>query len=407
VADSNAGLKMIFLHQIHHLSYQRRLVSRFILSILFVCLIVGCSHQKETSQNPATITVSKQANVDTLYLNGTIEPIKIISVIAPFDGTLTQKHFDYGELLKQGQELFWVDSSQFNDTYQEALTNYLKAKKDYASNVNKMRGTEELKRLGIISRDEYQSAQNQLYDSSLSLAQAKRKLQDILTKANNKNFNLTNLNIDNTAVINNLLQSNNNILKIYSPSNGIALLPTKSASSSDDTNKPLHVGDQIKAGQILLTVGDISGIVLSVKINEIHINNIKVGQQATITSNAFKDTLIGHVTHVDQQATQDNTDSIPSFTVKIAVPSITDVQRKDIHVGMSAKVALQVTKPSTISIPLTAVIDNNGQTTVKVLDKNTKQFKQVPVVVGATSIDSVVIQKGLKPGDEVLVNANH
>ncbi len=381
-------------------------IFRTTLIISFSLSCAACNNNQTQTTAANVITVNKQADTNTLYLNSAIEPIKIINVIAPFDGVITQQAFDYGELLKKNKLLFIINSSQFNDTYQEALANYLKAKKDYSNNLSKMHGTEELKRLGIISDDDYMNYKNQIYDSSLSLAQATRKLQTLLTKTNNP-INLANLNTNNAQAISNLLQNDIEQLKIYSPSTGIALLPTKNTSNTDnDTNKPLHLGDQVKAGQILLTVGDISGIILSVKINEIHINAIKSGQKAIITSDAFKDSLQGQVTHVDQQATQASGDSTPSFTVKITVSTITAAQLKDIHIGMSAKVALQISNPAAIKVPISAIIDKNGQAYVKRLDKNSQQFIEIPVVTGTTTLDAVVIQQGLNSGDEVLANAH-
>jgi HlyD family secretion protein len=384
------------------------MINFFLLIMGFILLIAsgGCEeNSKLVNPDAATIIVNKQANVDTLYLNGTIEPIKIINVIAPFDGTIAQQGFDYGALLKKQQLMLVVDSNQFNDSYQDALSGYLKAKRDYANNQSKLRGTEELKRLGIISNDDYMATKNQVYDSALALAQATRKLQDLLQKANQP-LDFAKFNINDTEMAASLLRTNSQQLKIYSPSTGIALLPAKS-SASDDANKPLQVGDQIKAGQSLLTIGDISGIILAVKIIEIHINDMQVGQTAIITSNAFKDTLQGRIIHVDQQATQDSSDSVPNFMVKIAVPTITDAQRRDIHVGMSAKIAVQITKPSAITVPISAIMTKNGQTVVTVLTKKTKQKKEVPVITGATSLDSVIIKQGLTPGDEVMINVDH
>ncbi len=375
------------------------------VGITLLLFSAACQQNKSTSAL-TTITIKQQANIDTLYLDGTIQPINMISVIAPFDGVITQQYFDYGALIKKSQLLLTIHSSQFNDNYQEALANYLKAKKDYANNLSKMSGTEELKRLGIISRDEYLNDQSQVYDSALSLAQAKRKLQELLAKTNHY-LDLSQLSATDSQAIAHIIQQPAELLRIYSPNDGIALLPAKSANNSDDNNRPLQVGDQIKTGQVLLTVGNISGIILTVKVNEIHINDIRVGQQAIITSDAFKDTLQGKVTHVDQQATQDNSDNLPSFILKISVPTLTDAQRKMIHIGMSAKVALQITRPAAITVPLNAVITKNSQTFVKRLNKTTHNITEVPVITGATSLDAVVIQQGLKPGDEVVINADH
>ena len=199
-----------------------------------------------------------------------------------------------------------------------------------------------------------------------------------------------------------------NKLQILSPSDGIALLPNKTDNSEQsNADIRLTIGSQVKASQVLLTVGDITGITLTVKINELHINEIKLGQKAIITSDAFEDALNGTVTHIDQQATSDSSGNAPTFAIKITVPAITPLQRKIIHVGMSAKVALTIDKPATIKLPLNAVLNVDGKVSVKLLDKTTGKIKTVPVITGATTLDSVVIQQGLKAGDEVILDVAH
>ena len=56
-----------------------------------------------------------------------------------------------------------------------------------------------------------------------------------------------------------------------------------------------------------------------------------------------------------------------------------------------------------ILIPVRAVITENGNTFVNVIDKTTKQIKKTPVVTGITTKDSVVIVSGLNSGDQIVV----
>src|SRR5690349_2300325 len=100
MADSNSRLSMMtILKIVRFFWFSWRAALSLLIKSLFIFLAfnlcLGCSEKKESKTNLTTITVTKQANADTLYLNGTIEPIKIISVIAPFDGTVSQKRFDY------------------------------------------------------------------------------------------------------------------------------------------------------------------------------------------------------------------------------------------------------------------------------------------------------------------------
>lgn len=377
--------------------------------LIFVITILCTACGSKADNNAVTIiTVKPEVHTNTLYFNGIIEPLNTYSIVAIADGVVVQKYFDYGEPIKKNQLLLVINSQQLDDNYQDALTTYIKAKKDYDDNQLKAQGTEELNRLGIISRDDYLSSKSQAENIKLSLLQTRRKLQNLLANINNPDINLNTLEKDNNVIMNKWLSMHVNSLRILSPSDGIALLPNKT-DNSDQSNADIRltVGSQIKASQVLLTVGDITGITLTVKINELHINEIKLGQKAVITSDAFEDTLNGTVTHLDQQATPDSSGNAPAFAIKITVPSITPLQRKIIHVGMSAKVALTISKPAIIKLPLNAVFNDNGKTWVKSVDKMSGKIKTVPVITGGTTLDSVVIQQGVKAGDEVMLNVAH
>lgn len=370
---------------------------RIIFYFIFF-LVVGCG--KSTTSVP-TVTVSTQSNVSTLYLDSVIEPLKVYNVDAPIDGTIVQKNFEFGDDVKQNQILLVLKSQQLADDYQTALTDYLKAKRDFSTNQSQMAGTEYLKKMGIISDQEYQTSVSTNYDLNIAYNQAAEKLQNLLIKMG-KSSDLSTLNADPKQTLN----QNFNTLNITAPHDGVALTPTKSGAqtTTDDATALLPIGSQIKTADNLLLIGDMMGISVSVKVNELHINDIKDGQEALITSDAFPGTLTGYVNCVVQEACSGDNTSAPNFPIKIIVPHLTDAQRKIIHVGMSAKVQLNISSTPAIKIPISAVMNQDGATTVKILDAKTGKPKVVPVVTGTTTLDAVEITNGLNDGDKVIIN---
>lgn len=375
-----------------------------IITIIFISLILSACSDKNNS--PQTITVALQSNTTTLNYSGTIQPIHVYTVDSPVDGTISQQFFDYGENVKAGQTLFQISSPQLLQDYQNALSDYLKTKKDYLNNQAQMQGNEQLKKLGLISANEYQSDKSNNFDLALAYSQATEKLQSILEKSSNNHLNLAELPINNLSAVTQALNQPFNNLKISAPNTGIALVPLKNPDSSTD-NSSLGIGSSVKAGQSLLTIGDISGLMITVKVNEVDINQLKVGQKAIITGDAFPNlSLTGEVTHIDQQAVSSDTDSVPTFPIKIIIPHITTTERNIIHIGMSADVAIQITQPANIQLPLSAVFEKNNQAMVNIIEPKTGKIISVPVVTGPTTLDSVAIIHGLNPGDKVINNAN-
>lgn len=368
----------------------------------------GCS-SKKSEQAIQTITVTSQPTENTLYFSGTLTPIQFYNINTPAAGVVIKKSFDYGQDVEKGEAILVLQSSQFAEDYRAALEGYLKAKKDYLNNLTQMQGIEYLKKAGILSENEYVTNKSSNFDLLISYHQAARKLESFLTKMNIPSVNILQLRLEDVASVNKALAQPADILTIRSPTAGIALLPSKgSGDSGGDSSEgsPLVNGSEVKADQTLLTIGERTGVAVLIKVSEVHINDIHIGQKATITGDGFPGiTLDGKVTYINQQATAADSSSAPTFAVKVTVAKLTPEQHKVIHVGMSAKIAIIIQGEAHISIPIQAVVTQNGASVVKIIDPKTQKIISVPVVTGATTLDSVNIEQGLKPGDKVVINA--
>lgn len=369
-------------------------------------LVTGCNLSNSSGPSE-TSTITIQPNTTTLYFTGSIAPLQIFTISSPIDAGVIQKSFEYGETVKPGQVVLILASPQLTQDYQSALADYLKVKKDYKNNEIELRGIDFLKKSGIISENEYINSKSTYYDLQLAYNQARQKLQAILDKtANPVAADIFQVSIENVNDVNKALTKTVNTLKVIAPTVGVALLPEKGTGNSNNNATPLAIGSQVKTGDALLNIGDMSGLTVEVKVNEMHINDLKVGQAATITGDGFPNiTLEGHIAHVAQQAVPSETGGSPVFLVKVVVPNLTNNQRAVIHVGMSAKVKITYSA-STIKIPIQAVFTQNGTTMVYIIDAKTGKKRAVPVVTGGTTLDSVEITQGLKIGDQV-VNSSH
>lgn len=376
--------------------------------LLFVC--VGCSPQKkpQVQADPGTLIVATKAETKTLYFDSRVKPLEAFPITAKADGTIVKKYFKYGTVIAKDQLLFVINSPQLLSEYQDALTQYLKGLKDLNENRQRWQGAEQLKENGIISDQEYRTTKNQFFFSELSLAQNTRKLKTVLQKLDVPFTRLEQLNVDNPKEVGDLFENISGTLKIFAPMEGIALAAEKSGSSNNDSGSSnLTVGSQVKAGQGLVTIGNQDGISFDIKVSEIDIDDVEIGQEAKITGDGFPGiTLKGVLTYKERQPAADESSGMPSYRAYIVVPKLTEAEKALIRNGMSARVALQIKLPPMIYVPLTAVFtDEDGQTMVKRVDKKTKKIVAMPVQTGATTPDSVEIREGLMPGDEVMIAA--
>ncbi|NCT81886.1 MAG: efflux RND transporter periplasmic adaptor subunit [Comamonadaceae bacterium] len=85
-----------------------------------------------------------------------------------------------------------------------------------------------------------------------------------------------------------------------------------------------------------------------------------------------------------------------------------DAGRLDVRLGQSATVLLDLPQQAgVIKLPLAAVLEQGGKTSVWLLDGTSMTVKPVPVQVGGAEGNEVVIAGGLSPGQEVVVAGVH
>ncbi|PIQ43859.1 MAG: hypothetical protein COV52_01245 [Gammaproteobacteria bacterium CG11_big_fil_rev_8_21_14_0_20_46_22] len=380
--------------------------------LVFASLLLGACRDNDSSTQKIqqqTLVVKPTPTHNTLYFSGNLLPYKINNITSPLDGTIEAMHFDYGQIVKKDETLVLINSSKAHQDFESALTEYLKAKQDLNHATSTYKSTQSLYKHELVSRDEYTQAQSAYYLSRLSLLQSQMKLKKSAQyfPSQKKIFSLT---LNDIGEINKTFNTHKNIsrIPIDSPSDGIALFPTQSdsgGSSSDSSgggSKKIHVGSQVKQGQLLLSIGTPNGLSLQAKANEVEINELKTGLAAKITSIAFPGiTLQGKITSIDYQAT--DSQSLPEFSLTITIPNVPANAQKLIRIGMSAKASVDIQGPPAIQIPINAVKQNpkTGDAQVTVIGADGKTTTKT-VVTGKTSMDSVIIESGLTAGDKIV-----
>lgn len=370
---------------------------RLLLIVVFI-LLQACSREDSTNKN--VLTIQSSASSNSLYYSGVIQPIQTAVISSPADGVVVDMPFQYGEVVKSSQLLFMVSSSKFLTDYKTALMQYVKAKSDFNNGQTQLTEATFLHKNELISDDDFKMKQASYYANQLALLQAKDALENLLQQLNIKDVDLNKLSIADIDKIKQAmhLQISAQNLKISAPSQGVVLAPAK----SEEENKKILKGDVVKQGDVLATIGDLSGISVNIKVNELVINQLKIGQKVKITGIAFPDDILnGEIKRVDRQGEAAN-GGLPTFSVQVVVAKLTPQQQKMIHVGMSAKVEIDIANDAQIMVPIAAVNEKAGQSYVEVLDKH-NQPKMVAVSTGKTTQDSVAIVTGLNIGDKIVI----
>lgn len=394
-----------------------RLVFVLVLTAAIAFILVSCkAKENNDDKKQAKVVVAKiQTPITRLYFTGSLTPIATIPVMSPVDGRLQEIQFDYGAAVKKDQVLVVLSSKTLADNFRKAVADFLQKKDSYDIAVSTQQGNEALYKAGIISKEAFVSGKNQYENTTLSYFQSRFALEKILEKAKLEYKPIEELKLEDIKQIVELLRRRFNNIPVESPASGVVLFPVGDQGNgggggngdSDQSSGRLQVGMQIKEGQTMLNIGDLSGLAAKIEVSEININRIKRGMKAIVSGDAFPGvTLNGYVAQVASQANpaESGGSSLSMFNVLIKVPKLTAEQSKTIHVGMTAKIEIDIKESPIVMLPLQAIITKNGNHFVKVLDKS-GQPQQVPVTIGSSTPEgNVGIVTGVKSGDKVLMN---
>ncbi len=377
-------------------------LQRLMPLILSSVLLIACSdkeHPKSTAMRVYVVAMATYHN--TLHFTGTVQPLKESTITSPVEAVVESMHYHYGQRVKRGQVVFTLNSAELQRQYNDTLTDYLKTKDSYTIARAKFTGTDELWHAGLLSKNNYLSEKSSLNTSRVSLMQATRKLSEMREKmGDGHDENLSSLSFAEFDKVRLVLNSKHNLIYLKSPSDGVLLYPPK---SGDDRAGRINVGASIKASQVLALIGDLTGIRVEIDIPEVDISEIKVGLPATIRGIAFgKQELKGTLVAINAQASATNGGALPTFTAVVEVHALNPAQQAWVKVGMSASIELAVESGDKLMVPIIAVKQTLGKSTVQVRAKNGNVTAR-PVITGAVYDDKVVVEAGLGVGDEVIL----
>lgn len=351
------------------------------------------------------VTVQKKPNIEQFFYNGEIKPLKVEGIISPEEGRVISTNFNYGQAVVVKQPVLTISSEKLQMTFHDSITNYLKAKDSYLNNVTSFEGAKELYHDQIISRQEFTNEKSQFENSQLGFLDAKFKLEKVIKMIPGINSSIVDLTLKDLPEVTKLFKKQFEHIQLHASRPGIVLFPVKTATTTEEGDKEIVVGSEVKKGQVLVSIGDMEGISVEFDVNEAEINRIKAGLKAIITSSSIEDMrLEGKIVAVGVQAKRSgSTAESAIFPVRVEVEKIPPDVLKRIRVGMTAKVEVDIVGEPVLMVPLKAVRSKESKQFVLVSDPKTKKPQERVVQSGRTTLQDVIIKNGLKEGEQVIV----
>ncbi|MDX1900492.1 MAG: HlyD family efflux transporter periplasmic adaptor subunit [Gammaproteobacteria bacterium] len=381
---------------------------KFILLLILIAAIFSAlTHCHHTKQNTSThlMTAKMHPISNTLYYSGTIEPLKTTIITCPADAVIEKKYFHYGDIVKRNQLLFTLSSQKLLKDYRDSLMQYIKSKTEFVNAETSMKQTEYLHQKQLVSDDEFNSKQNAFWQARLSLVQAKATLDSISQQLSHQDISMTDLTIKDINPIISALHTDAGTLKLEVRANtdGIVLQPYDDNGNASNAKK-LARGTQVKQGDVLALMGNTDKILVRIYVNEFSINQLKLNQPVTLTGDAFSGmTLHGIISGMDHQGERADNGGLPTFPVEVTVSQLTPAEQAIIHIGMRAKVEIEIHDAPGVTVPIAAIQQNRAGNWLTVRDTKTGKTHDVKIQAGQTTQDDVVITAGIRPGDQIVV----
>lgn len=158
----------------------------------------------------------------------------------------------------------------------------------------------------------------------------------------------------------------------------------------------------VEAGQTFMNTDSIftmaDRLTVKAQVDETDIAQIKVGQNAVITLDAYPNTPVpGKVVHVAYDATVTN--NVTTYVCDVLPDEVPEFMRS----GMTSNVSIEVArKENVLLLPLTAIIMDQEGSRVRI-KQNEDKSSVIPVETGSDDGKQIEIASGLSDNDIVLV----
>src|SRR5690349_12107912 len=282
------------------------LVKRNFALALALIGIVACGGNKDKAPFIQTALVTRRTIVIDAEATGAVEPINVVEVKSKASGLITKMPVETGTLVKPGDLLVQIDTRDVQNQYNQAEAD-LKASqaKLQVSDAQKQRSDELYKARVITSQEiesaslDYENSKAAVIRSAANLDLAKQRLEDATVTA---------------------------------PTSGTVLTKTVSLGQVITSATSSATG-----GTTLLTMADLGRVRVRALFNETDIGQVRPGQTASVTVDAFPDRRFqGVVEKIEPSATiQQN---VTMFPVLVTL----DNSESLLKPGMNGEVAVLV-----------------------------------------------------------------
>ncbi len=299
---------------------------------------------------------------------GTLQPLNKVEIKSEVSGRISKIYAREGDFVGRNKKLVELDKSLLLPKRDQALSSLKQTKIKMENEKKNLERFEKLFKEGLIAQKEVDDLRASYQVSQLNYEVAKSNLESI--------------------------EEDLKKTEIYSPISGVII------SADKEEGEAISGTNSAAQASTIMTVADLSQMVVEVSINEVDIGRLKSGQKAKIALDAFPEQRFkGKVISIAPSS--EITEGIVTYLVKVKL----DKPKPFLKPGMSAEVEILTAKREAILlVPQSALREKDGKSYLQV--KRGKGFNPVEIKVGLITEEFAEITAGVKEGEEILLGEN-
>jgi len=299
------------------------------IAAAIVLALAACNKTTDPTVTIETAPVERRSIVLSAQANGTVEPVDVVEVKSKASGTIVRMPVDIGSNVRTGDLLVQIDPRDVQNQYDQAAADLSSATVSRAVALAQRNRSADLYKQRIITAQEMEQATLGFANADAAVIKAR-----------------TNLSIARVRLQDATVRAPTNGTIIERPVSEGTVITSATTSAS--------------GGTTIMKMADLSKVRMRAFVNETDIGNVKPGQTATVTVDAFPNRrFVGIVEMVEPQAVVQS--SVTMFPVLVSLSNADGALKP----GMNGAVVMDIArKDNVLAVPSDAIRNARDAATV-------------------------------------------
>ena len=355
-------------------------------------------------------TVERGTMVKSVVATGKVEPITKVEIKSKANGIIKALNADIDLTVKQGDVLVELDKEQLAAALRGAEANLLAARASLeAAEAQAQKNRVEAEGPDAeFARRAYERAQS-LFAQQLIAQSSLDDAHSLVDVADNrKRAAQSQLGVSQAKVAEARAQVAQAKAAADRAAEDVANATIRAPIRGTVLSRDVEIGSPVSSilnlganATLVMTLGDITEVFVRGKVDEADIGRVRLGQQARIRVETFKDkTFNGRVTQISPMGVEK--DNVTNFEVRVSI----DNPGKELKANMTANAEIVLEEHAdSLIVPEGAITyDAQKNAFAEIQSPGTKTgVTKVPVKVGVGNGTKIQILEGLKAGDKVVL----